>query len=96
MGSAVFAIFWKSWARGGEVLVAQLPQERLFVPEVEVDGGRRVLDSLGDAAHRHGVVSLLGEELPRGVEDPRPQLLSLPLASFHSTQNVPPILNYVK
>ena len=90
------AIFWNSLRERAEVGVAELLEQRLLVLEVEVDGRRRVLDPVGDLAHRDGLVALLGEELAGGVEDPFPEFLSLSLAAFGRSQNVPPKLNYVK
>src|SRR5581483_8192175 len=52
--------------------VAQLADQRVLVLEVVVDRRRRVLDPLGDLPHRHRLISLLGEQLARGVQDLSP------------------------
>jgi hypothetical protein len=67
------------------VLVAQRPHHRHLVFEMKIDRGRRVLDRLGDLAHRHRVVALLDEQLARRVEDLLAQLPAFSLAAFLGT-----------
>src|SRR5262249_37613031 len=63
-----------------------LPQHRLLVLEMQVDGGRRVLDARGDLAHGDRLVALVREQLAGRVQDLRPQLLALSLPSFLGSQ----------
>jgi len=65
-----------------EVLLAAALEQRFLVLEVVVDGRRRVLDRVRDAAHRDALVPLAGEQDARGVHDPPAHLLPFPLPPF--------------
>ena len=54
--------------------VEQGEQEALLRAEVGVDGPRRAPGGLGYGVHRHGVDALVGEEVGRGGQQPRPGL----------------------
>jgi hypothetical protein len=71
-----------------EILVAQLAHELGLVLEVDVDRGGGVLDRVGDLPHGDGLVALAGEQLPRGIKDPLPRLLPLPLSSLPAAHDV--------
>ena len=72
----------ESLGEGLEVGLAELEDEGVLVLEVGVDGGRRILDSFRDLAHRDGLEAFGREELPRRIEDAGAELLLLPLSSF--------------
>ncbi len=52
----------------GELALAELGEQGVFVSEVRVESGRRVLDAVGDAAHGQGIRTLGDDELERSVE----------------------------
>ena len=60
---------WNAEADAPEVQAAELGQQGFLVPEVVIDGGRRVLDPRGDGSHGRGLVSMPHEHLARGIED---------------------------
>ena len=60
----------------------QLREERFLVPEVMVNGGGCIADAVGDRAHRRGLVAVLDEHLPRGVQDGATHLGPLALAAL--------------
>ena len=68
-----------------EVLAADLPDQVFLVLEIQVDGARAVLRGLRDGAHGDSLVAVGGEQLAGLVQDPVPELLLFPLASFTGT-----------
>ena len=69
-----------------EGLLAEAEHQLLLVLEVQIDGGRGIVDALGDAPHREAVVPLADEQRARGVEDLLPEELLLsctPVADTH-------------
>src|SRR5262245_37361654 len=61
----------------GEALLAQAGHELLFVFEVEIDGGGRVIDAFRDLPHRELIVAVVDQQLPGSVENVLPEELLL-------------------
>src|SRR5579872_4753118 len=72
----------KDLCETGIVLMTEFAEEFFFVGEVDVDGGRRVLDLVGDATHRDAFVTFRDKQLASGVEDLVPRLRLLAFAPF--------------
>ena len=63
-------------------LFGEREEDVVLAREVPVDGGRAVLDSLGNLANRDVLVSLVDEQLARRVEDGAPNGFAVALLSF--------------
>ena len=50
-------------------LFADAENELVAVLEMEVDGRRRAVDSLGHLAHRQTSIAVSGEDVPGGIDD---------------------------
>src|SRR5262249_36378691 len=81
-----------------ECFRADLFEEFGFVPEVEVDGGRRVFNLVGDAPHGNVLEALADKEFAGGIEDLLAEIALLPSSTFphaHSRDS-PKLVNGVK
>src|SRR5258706_5779553 len=72
-----------------EVVLAERVDEVVLVLEMVVDGGGGVLDRIRDPPHRDLLVAFGREQLTGRVEDLRPDLLTLPLASLGDAHRLP-------
>src|SRR5262249_23880302 len=72
-------------AKLGKCLFANREKQIRLVRKVEIDRRRRVLDRFSDSPHRDAFVSLLGEQLARGIQYHLPQLLFFALPSLSRT-----------
>jgi hypothetical protein len=61
-----------------EALLGEREEDVVLAREVAVDRARAVFDALGDPADRDVAVALGDEQLPRGVENAPPDVLTFP------------------
>ena len=67
---------------GPEALFGEGEENLVLAREVAVDGGRAVLNTFGDAPHRHRAIAFGDEQLARGVEDGVPHGRAIAVLAF--------------
>lgn len=70
-----------------EPALVQGEEDLVLVLEVPLDGAGRVLDLVGDTAHRRRFERLLGEELHGGRQDQLAHLLSVAFSAFRDAHD---------
>ena len=73
-----------------EAFFRQREEDVVLAREIAVNGGRAVLDALGDFSDRNLRVALLDEELPGGIENGPRNSLPLAFLTFFDSQVVYP------
>src|SRR2546423_4286311 len=69
-----------------KVVIAKFADQRVFVFEVEIDRGGRILDAVGNPSHRDRLIPLGREHFAGGVEDQGADFFSFPFPAFLSAQ----------
>src|SRR5437763_1375372 len=69
-----------------EALFGERKEDVVLAREVAVDGGRAVLDAIGDLANRDFLVAVRDEELAGCIEDRPCDRLAVPFVSFFDAQ----------
>ena len=75
-----------------EIRVAKLVDELVFVFEVEINCGGRILDSFGNLSHRDRFVALARKQSAGSVENLLPQLLLFSFAPLNHAHSRPRVI----